>query len=219
MRTRRLYALAVAAALVVLVVSFLVIWARPAIGPGTANGADSGPGGSVLSTPVVPTPTEKASSAQLPSPGGTCSADQFVLGEPVAGPGYGTLGTMVVFVIQPIRNRGEECLLELPSAIGVASAYGPFHAVSIRNAVPGTSWKIGAGRSKSLVLGGSWWTGVRGEDGKPVFTAPPCADPVHDVTRVEFPLARGTIEIDLPTPWEWQEVCSSPGSVTVDVEN
>jgi hypothetical protein len=39
------------------------------------------------------------------------------------------------------------------------------------------------------------------------------------VTRIEFPLARGTIEIDLPTPWEWREVCSSPGSVTVDVEN
>jgi hypothetical protein len=170
-------------------------------------------------TPVVPTPADMPSSAQLPSAGGTCSADQFVLGEPVAGPGYGTLGRMVVFVIQPIRNRGEECVLELPSAIGVAPADGPFDAVSIRNAVPGTTWKIGARRSKSIVLGGSWWTGVRDEDGKPVFTAPPCADPVHDVTRIEFPLARGTIEIDLPTPLEWQEDSSSPGSVTVDIDN
>ena len=172
-----------------------------------------------LSTPVVPTPSETASAPQLPNPGGTCSARQFILGESVASPGYGTLGRMVVFVNQPIRNRGEECVLEIPSAIGVASADGPFQTVSIRNADAGTRWKIRTGQSKSIVLGGSWWTGVRDENGKAVFTAPPCADPVHDVTRVEFPLAEGTIEIDLPTPWQWRDVCSSPGSVTVEVEN
>jgi hypothetical protein len=215
--SRHVYPFGVVAAAVAAFVVFVALWARVGMTPGVRIGASGSGPSTTSSAALVPSPTENASSSLLPSAGGTCSASQFVLGEPTSGPGYGALGTSVVFVTQPIRNGGGDCVLELPSAIGVASSDGPFQAVPVRNVDTPTSWKVKTGQSKSIVLGATWWTGVLDENGKPLFTAPPCRDPVQNVTRVEFPLAAGTIEIDLPTPWRWREVCSSPASVTVDV--
>jgi photosystem II stability/assembly factor-like uncharacterized protein len=169
----------------------------------------------VLISPQGPSTTEVPSPAPLPSAGGTCSASQFVLGTATYAYGFGALGTTVVFVTQPLRNTGGSCVLDLPGMIGVASATGPFHSVPMLNAGTATSWKIKSGQSFSIVIGASWWIGVRDENGNVVHSAPPCADPINDVTRVEFPVASGSIRIDLPTIWN--EVCSSPASVSLTV--
>jgi hypothetical protein len=66
-----------------------------------------------------------------------------------------------------------------------------------------------------MVIGASWCVGVRDESGNAVGSAPPCADPVFDVARVELPFASGSSVIDLPTTWH--EVCSSPASVSVSL--
>lgn len=168
------------------------------------------------STVPVPGPTEIASSAQLPNPGGTCSASQFVLGTPTYAYGFGTLGSTVVFVTVPLRNTGASCVLNLPAIIGVAAATGPFRSVPVIRPGPVTAWASESGQSLPMVIGASWWVGVRDESGNAVGSAPPCADPVFDVTRVELPFASGSTVIDLPTTWH--EVCSSPASVSITLE-
>jgi len=161
----------------------------------------------------TPGPTEITSSAPLPNPGGTCSARQFVLGTPTYAYGFGTLGSTVVFVTVPLRNTGASCVLNLPGRIGVAGASGPFHAVPVIKAGTATAWASESGQSLPIVIGASWWVGVRDPNGNAAGSAPPCGDPIFDVTRVELPFASGSTMIDLPTTWH--EVCSSPASVSV----
>jgi hypothetical protein len=168
------------------------------------------------STVPVPGPTEIASTAQLPNPGGTCSASQFVLGTPTYDYGFGTLGSTVVFVTVPLRNTGASCVLNLPAIIAVATATGSFHNVPVIRPDRVTAWASESGQSLPMVIGASWWVGVRDESGNAVGSAPPCADPVFGVTRVELPFASGSTVIDLPTTW--REVCSSPASVSVALE-
>jgi hypothetical protein len=156
--------------------------------------------------------TELASSDPLPNPGGTCSASQFVLGTPTWGYGYGTIGTTVVFGTLPLRNVGGDCVMRLPTVIGVAIATGPFHAVAVRNTFgTASSWGSGSGQSLPIAIQATWPVG-----GQTPFSAPPCNDSIYDVTRVEIPLATGTIAFDLPIIWH--EVCSSPASVSITFE-
>lgn len=184
------------------------------------------PNAPVVVTGIGPSPTpgpsEIASSAPLPNPGGTCSASQIVLGAATYGYGFGSFGTMVVFVTQPLRNVGGDCVLHLPVVIGVAPPTGPFVSVTVIDAgttmlsgdnSPEMSARIRSGESMSIVLGDSWWGDP---NGIPSGSAPPCAGGIRDVTRVEFPFASGTKQIDLPTTW--REVCSSPASVTVTLQ-
>ncbi|MGH2466852.1 MAG: hypothetical protein ACRDGL_03875 [Candidatus Limnocylindrales bacterium] len=106
-------------------------------------------------------------------------------------------------------------MLRLPGMIGVASAIGPFHNVPVIDPGTATSWDVKAGQSLSIVLGDDWWTGIRSATGATAFPPPSCADPVHDVARVAFPLASSSNEIKLFTVW--REVCSSPASVSLTV--
>ena len=168
------------------------------------------------STVPGPSPTEIASSAPLLNPGGTCSASHFVLGTPTSAYAFGTLGTTVVFVTVPLHNAGASRVLDLPEMIGVAAATGPFHPVPVTKAGRVSAWASESGQSLPIVIGASWWVGVRDSSGNPVRSAPPCADPIFDVTRVELPFAIGSTLIDLPTTWH--EVCSSPASVSVTLE-
>jgi hypothetical protein len=163
-----------------------------------------------------PTPTAIPSSTLLPNPGGTCSASQFALGTPTYSYGYGTLGSKVMFVTVPLRNTGASCVLNLPAVIGVAAATGPFQSVPVIRPGPVTSWASESGQSLPMVIGAWWWVGVRDESGNAVLSAPPCADPIFDVMRVEFPFALGSTMIDLPAAWD--EVCSSPASLSVALE-
>jgi hypothetical protein len=145
-------------------------------------------------------------------PGGTCSASQFVLGTSHYDYGYGTAGSTVEFVTQPLRNAGGDCVLRLPTMIGVASATGPFEAVSVENAgTATTSFKIRSGQSLSVVIG-AWWPVNKQPD-----PANPCAGAINNVTRAEFPLASGSIDIDSGTTFF--EVCPSPATMSVAVKS
>jgi hypothetical protein len=160
------------------------------------------------------TPTEMASPSPspLPNPGGTCSASQFVVGKVMNdGPGFGVWGTSDDFVTLPLRDVGRDCVLHLPATIGVASATGPFQAVRVLNAGTVTALSATSGGNVSIVLGASWpipWMLAQLQE-----TPPPCAGAISDVSRVEIPLASGSLQIDLGTVWP--EVCPDPGSVSL----
>lgn len=185
----------------------------------SGNTSSSSPSGSTAiaaqtAAPASPSPTgltSTSSNPPLPAVGGTCSAGQFVLGTATSGPAFGTIGTTVMYLTQPLRNLGASCLLELPKVIGAVSATGQFVAVHV--AETGTpSFEVGARQSLSLVLSARWASGGTLANG-----TSPCHDPVGDVIRVVIPLASGTIQLDLnPT---WHEVCPGPASVSLALTN
>ena len=107
-------------------------------------------------------------------------------------------------------------MLVLPGTLKVAWATGPFRTARAVNAGMATVYDVKAGQSVSIVLGAWWWTGVSTANGTPL-PAPPCTEPISDVSRVAIPLASGSVEIDLDLPWH--EVCSSPASVSLTVTN
>ena len=158
-----------------------------------------------------PTPTV-LSAPSLPNPGGTCSANQFVVGSPVdGGPGFPTLGSADDFVTLPLHDVGGDCMLNLPAAIGVASATGPFQAVRVLNAGVVTAFGVPSGGNVSIVLGDSWF--IPSAFPQSEGTSPSCARPIRDVTRVEIPLASGSLQVQLGTVWP--EVCPDPASVSL----
>ncbi len=216
--SRSAYPLGVAGTAVAVVIVLVALLARGGWSPGETTTGPSGSGSSTTPSatfPVAPTSTVVAPS-QVPSAGGTCSESQFVPGKATSAPGLGSVGTTSVFVTQPLRNTGGVCVLGLPRAIRVASASGLFQSVTVVNAGTATSFTIRSGQSVSIVLGAWWSTGGSTESGTPL-AAPLCIDPISDVTRVEFPLARGSIQIDLGTVWH--QVCPSPASLSVTVED
>lgn len=156
-----------------------------------------------------PTVTVAPSPVALPAAGGTCTAGQFTLGKATSGYGTGSVGTMVVFVTQPLRNTGSSCTLELPTAIGVSFAAGPLQVVGVDDASP-MSLDVSAGQSVTLGLSATWWLGINPAGGTPE-PPPPCSEPIDHVTQAEVPLAVGSIELTLDP--EWQTVCTSPPSV------
>ena len=179
-----------------------------------------------------PIPTEVASSVPLPNPGGTCSASQLVVGQATSQYETGTIVSSHVGIRQPVQNTGADCVLELPQVVGFADQSGAFQAVEVgnlgqevcKNAPPGagvdrickdvypTSFQVKSGQTVTIEFRASWYNG-----NNPGFTPPPCAGTVSDVTRAEFPLASGSIEIVWDTALA--EVCTSPSSVSVTVDN
>ena len=158
---------------------------------------------------LAPTPTASFAPS-LPNPGGTCSANQFVVGTPVDnGPGFPTLGTGDDFVTIPLHDVGGDCVLHLPPTIGVASATSPFHAVPVLNAGVVTAFSVPARGNVLIVLGDSWFL----PSTQSVRTPPACPAAISDVTRVEIPLASGSLQIDLGTVWP--QVCPDPASVSM----
>lgn len=217
--SRSAYPLGIAGTAIAVVVLLVALLARGGWSPGVPTGGAFGSGSSTTpsaTVPVAPSSTEVASPSQVPSAGGACSASQFVLGKTTSAPGFGTVGTTSLYVTQPLRNAGDTCVLDLPATIMVASATGPFQPVTAVNAGTATSFTIRSGQSLSIVLGAWWWIGGSTENGTPL-PAPPCTDPISDVTRVEFPLSLGSIQIDLGTVWH--KVCFSPARVSVSVED
>jgi len=175
-----------------------------------------------------PIPTGVASSAPLPNPGGTCSASQFVVGQATSQYETSVIVASHVGVRQPVQNTGADCVLELPKVIGFADQSGPFQAVVVPNMgqvtckdtaagreckyVYPTSFQVKSGQTVTIEFNASWFNG-----NNPGFAPPPCAGTVSDVTRSEFPLASGSIEIVWDTAL--LEVCTSPSSVSVTVDN
>ena len=139
--------------------------------------------------------------------------------------GYAAINSTSVYVTLPLGNVGDDCVLHLHAVIGVASAAGPFQAAMVEDngtesATGGSlaqSASIRSGGSLNIVLGAWWEVAIlQPENGTP-FPAPPCLNPTSDVTRVEFPLATGTIQIKLPTVFK--QVCSSPASVSLTIKS
>ncbi len=197
--------------------------ASPSFSSSPAAGISHSPLSTVAA--ATPSPTSVASPIALPNPGGTCSASQIVVGTPTWASGYGAIGSTSVYVTLPLRNTAADCVLQLPATIGVASATGGFEAASVEDNgtesatgenSPAQSARIRSGGSVSLVLG-AWWQAApqQAENGTPV-PVPPCLHPISNVTRIQFPLAAGTIEIELPTVFN--EVCASPASMSLTIK-
>jgi hypothetical protein len=229
-QSRSVLPMGIAGAAVAVAVVLVALLVRGGSTPGVPIGGaiSSSPSASPSATvrAVTPSPTAVASPVALPNPGGTCSASQIVVGKATYSYGYGTIGTTSVYVTLPLRNVGGDCVLHLPAVIGVAPATGPFEAVSVEDNgtesatgenSPAQSVRILSGRSLSIVLG-AWWRidTLRPENGTP-FPAPPCLNPISDVTRVAFPFATGRIQIDLPTVFN--QICSSPASMSLTIKS
>ena len=187
-------------------------------------------------TPAATEIASFASSAPLPSPGGTCSASQFVPGAATNRFIGGAAYWRGIDLDQPLRNTGGACVLNVPLMIGVASATGPFQAVAVNNIgyqvcvnnachfVSPPSYKVRSGQSLTISLIVSWWAGANDENGTPLYTPPPCPGAVRDVTRVEVPLASGAITIDLESAVRipessvpWREVCAARDSIPLTI--
>jgi hypothetical protein len=176
---------------------------------------------------AAPSASEVTSTIELPNPGGTCLASQFEVGKADSGYTFSTLYSRHVVIDQPLTNTGVDCVLALPKVIGVASATGMFEALDVPNMghqvcsngacryVYPTSFEIRSRQSVKVVLNTWWWSAYSDTATEP--TPPPCGGPTEDVTRAEFPLASGSIEID----WDIvvQEVCSSPVTMNMTIEN
>jgi hypothetical protein len=160
---------------------------------------------------ATPSSTGAATATPVPVSAGACSASQFVLGQPTSEFGFSALGTKSVYVTQPMRNDRGACVLDLPGTIGVAPATGQFKTVNVANGGTASSFTIAAGQSFSIVIGAWWSVPAMG------LTARPCSGPVEDVTRVQIPLSADNIRVELGTVWH--EVCASPTTVSITVEN
>lgn len=167
---------------------------------------------------AIPSLIPIATTADLPDPGGTCAADQLVaVSSSTAFPGYAALGYAVVFVQQRLRNAGEGCLLQLPGTIGVADEGGDFQPVPVKISIRPTWLDIAPGQSISIILGASWWLGASTDSGTTAFPPSPCEGKISDVSRVEFPLASGRIQISWDRSRAWRDVCTTPTNITVTV--
>jgi hypothetical protein len=171
---------------------------------------------------ATPSASEIAFTVQLPNPGGTCTASQFVLGSVTSEYEPSVLFYRHVGLFQPMRNAGGDCVLKLPSMIGLLSSAGSWEAVRATNggtevcvdASPGTgvertchfvyppSYMIRSGQSVSIEASVSW-----PEDSP--YSLPPCPSLLQDVTRVEFPLAVGSLDINFESQVHWKIICSS----------
>jgi hypothetical protein len=168
---------------------------------------------------VAPTQSATPSPVPLPSVGGTCTSSQLVPGTTTSAYGFSTVVSRKVEVTQSVRNAGPGCELAVPTMIGVAPAAGSFVPIGVNNVgnevcVQGTchyvappTYEIGSGQSLSIDLDASWLLSLVDENALPGSTPPPCPGRIQDVTRVAFPLAAGSLEIDFETAW--QVVCSS----------
>jgi hypothetical protein len=230
--TRRVHPYAAVGAAIAAVALLVALLTSGAWSPRLPNGAagESGLSSSPTPTvPVTPSPSEIATSALLPNPGGTCSASQFVVDKAHSGYTFGTALSRHAYLDQSLRNLGGDCVLKVPATIAVAPSNGPFrpldvtdtgNEVCVKNAchyiTPG-SYSIRSGESLTIGFSVSWWAGANDENGKPLFSAPPCEGAIHDVALVQFPLASGAITIDIGggigdggSPVLWHEVCSAP---------
>ena len=177
--------------------------------PASVAAPTASPSGSPPAT-ATPVPTEPPQ-AVLPGPGGTCSADQFVITAPATHEyGFGPAFMTAVYFRQPLRNTGAPCVLRLPQSVGVAGPDGQIVIVRVVNAGNATSFIVKAGQGLAIMLG-AWW---------PTPTAPNastwCGPPVLGVTRASFPLATGVIALDLGLTVP--RVCPSPASMSDTIE-
>jgi hypothetical protein len=183
-----------------------------------------------------PVPTSMLSPVALPNPGGTCTASQFVLGTAQAGYTFSVINYRHAYFLQPLRNLGSGCVLSVPKVIGVASLGEPLQAVTVNNIgnevcvntschyVTPPTYTIRPGQTLDLYFNVSWFEGATDENGTPLDTPPPCVGEVKDVSSVSFPVAIGSILIDLEAATQagssvpWRAICSSPTNISFEIK-
>jgi hypothetical protein len=149
--------------------------------------------------------------APLPSPGGTCSANDFAVGVARSNYAMSTAVSRALDIDQPLRNTGPDCVLRLPSIVAVAAASGPFQPVSAWPVADAPTFTVRSGASVSLWLR-AWWLDEPSPTDAP--SVPVCRQALQDVTRLEFPMASGYVEIDWGIPVA--EACSAPTMLSLD---
>lgn len=209
---------------------------NPSLAP-TSFAPATTPESRASSPSLTASPSATPSSASLPNPGGTCSASQLVLGAATAGLTLSAAYYRHAYFTQLLRDAGSACILSVPKAIGVGPAPGPWQVVSVNDSgnqvcvgnachyVTPATYNIRSGQTLVIDFSVSWWVGANDQNGKPLFTPPPCVGAVGDVTGVEFPVASGVVAIHLETAVQeagssvpWHEVCSSPLSISFEIK-
>jgi hypothetical protein len=146
-------------------------------------------------------------------PDGSCAGEQFELGIATNDWKFSTLISLKNVVKQPFRNLGPACTLALSDHLYVAGSGGDIVPVAATVLAKSPVVSLAPDERGYFELAATWPTGevVGGQ------TPPPCNGAVQGVRQVEIPAAVDRIVIDLGTVWE--EVCSSPASVTISVSH
>jgi hypothetical protein len=177
------------------------------------------------STALPPSAESTEPALQLPNPGGTCTASQFVEGPPGSSYNFSTLFSRVADAWQPLTNVGDACVLAVPTTVGMAAADSPFEPIALPNAgqqvcknnickdVYPASYRIASGDAVTLWLRASWPRNYG--EGTPLPSS--CQHPLSDVTRAMFPFASGAIAFTWETPFH--EVCLGAASIGITVGN
>jgi hypothetical protein len=174
-------------------------------------------------TPATVEPTARRDDLDLPDPGGTCSAAQLALSPSTSAFDFSTLGSEAATVEVSVNNRGAACDLSVPKVIGVASADGPFTAITVTNignaacvkqtcryvALP--SYRIKARGAAAIRLHANWPMEIEG-----LWTPDPCQGSIAGVARAEVPLAVGQLEFGWSTVFK--SVCPSRKTIDISVE-
>jgi hypothetical protein len=168
-------------------------------------------------------PTEAPTTVQLPNPGGTCVATQFVAGTATSNYDLSTVMSRVADAFQPLTNAGAACAFAVPKTIAMAGSSGPYVAIGVGDeghdvcvnssckTVYPASYRVPSGGMVWILLRASWLLDEEGATGAP----PRCANAIADVTRAEFPLAEGVIEIAWGVPFH--EVCPNAAGIGIVV--
>ncbi len=189
----------------------------------------SGPAGVVFNqSPAANTPVTTGTAITIDISTGTsstagtvaCSASQFVVGTAIYAPGGAPLGYAMEFDSLPLHNSGATCTFNLPGTVEVASATGPFLVATAENVgVAGapTTYNVPHGTTVTITLG-AWWR-LSSQQPLPGWTTPQCnGEPIANVSRVAIPIDASNLQITLGNLWHWQEVCTTPANVSINVQ-
>jgi hypothetical protein len=177
----------------------------------------------VVVTGMEALPPVVGSAAELPNPGGTCQAGQFVVGPSTSTYDMSTIGSRMASAFQLLTNTGPACVLAVPAIVALAGATGPYTAIGLSSegqqvcvksackTIYPSSYRVASGASVQLSLR-AWWPFDLG-----VATAPPpsCTQPLLDVTRGDIPFASGHIEFTWDVPLH--QVCPRQARVGLTV--
>jgi hypothetical protein len=168
-------------------------------------------------------PAVGSDAAELPNPGGTCDASNFVARPSTSTYDMSTIASRMASAFEPLTNTGPACVLAVPPIVGMAGATGPFSAIGVSSegqdvcvksackTIYPASYAVPSGTAVEISLR-AWWPWDLS-----AATAPPsmCAHPMTDVTRADVPFAFGDIAFAWDVPFH--EVCPMAARVGITV--
>jgi hypothetical protein len=181
------------------------------------------PKATVIVTGTEALPSVVGSAAELPNPGGTCQASQFVAGPPTSGYDMSTIVSRMATAFQPLTNTGAACVLAIPAIVALAGATGPYTAIGLSSegqdvcvksscgTIYPSSYHVASGASIELSVR-AWWA-----IDLDIATAPPpsCTQPLLDVRRADIPFASGDVEFTWEIPL--RQVCPRQARLGITV--